>query len=235
MDPDATPPAAVGPPATSEDDQRHGTPVERAVTAQGGVMRRRRSIRWLIEGLLIVVSVALGFSLTQWGDRRRERELADRMLLSVRTEVEYNRATLDPYLSIHRAWRDAFDRHDLSTGSGSAIDVLFETRPPLLPGMTTNVPLLRRAAWDTALSTGALRLIDYDLAAGISEIYNMQEYAASRFPVLFSDPAFFDPSARVAASRLAQTTMRELTFGEESLVALYDKHLPGIRAAAGGR
>jgi hypothetical protein len=49
------------------------------------------------------------------------------------------------------------------------------TRPHLPPKIRTNVPLFRRAAWDTALSTGALRLMDYDLAAGLSEIYGMQD------------------------------------------------------------
>lgn len=196
---------------------------------------RRRWIHWLLEGMLIVVSVALGFGLTQWGERRHERELAERMLLGIRAEVEYNRATLDPYLPIHRAWRDAVGRRDPSIGMGSAMDVLFEARPPLRQEMTTNVPLFRRAAWDTALSTGALRLIDYDLAANISEIYNMQAYAASMFPPLFTELPLYDPAARVAALRLAQTTMKELTFAEESLLALYDRYLPAIRRATGER
>jgi hypothetical protein len=97
-----------------------------------------------------------------------------------------------------------------------------------------NVPLLRRAAWDTALSTGALRLIDYDLAAGLSEIYGMQDYAGATFIKLFSDPLFFDPSGRSATIRLAQMTMQELTWAEETLLALYDKHWPTIRAATRG-
>lgn len=192
-------------------------------------------MHWLLEGLFIVVSVALGFGLTQWGEARHDRELADRMLLGVRAEVERNRATLEPYIPIHRAWRDVLDAQDPATATGSAMELLFDIRPPLQPGMTTNIPLLRRAAWDTALSTGALRLVDYDLAAGISEIYNMQAYAATAFPELFAQTAFFDPASRAAAVRLTQVTMRELTFAEESLLELYDTHLPAIRAATGER
>lgn len=191
----------------------------------------RRSIHWLLEGLLIVVSVALGFSLTQWGERRHDRELAQRMVLSVQAEVEYNRALVDRYIPIHRTWRDALDRHDRASGSGSAVDVLFDTRPSLPADMNTNVPVLRRAAWDTALSTGALRLVDYDVAAGISEIYSMQEYASSLFPTLFDDASFFDATMRAATIRLAQTNLRELTFAEESLFALYEKYLPVLREA----
>lgn len=195
----------------------------------------KKPIHWLFEGALIVVSVLLAFSLTEFGEYRNERELASRMLGSVRTEVEYNRATLAPFIAFHREWQTVLEREDPSSGTGSAIDVLFATRPELPPDFRTNVPLLRRAAWDTALSTGALRLVDYDMAAGLSEIYGMQGYAASTFPRLFSDPSFFDPSGRSATIRLAQNTMEELLFAEETLLALYDKHLPAIQAEAGGR
>ena len=167
------------------------------------------------------------------GEYRSERELAARMLAGIRAEVEYNRAALAPYVPVHGAWQEALEKENPSNGSASAIDALFATRPKLAPEFRTNVPLLRRAAWDTALSTGALRLIDYDLAAALSEIYGMQEYAGATFPRLFSDPSLFDPAARSASIRLVQTTMRELVFAEETLLALYDRHLPLIRKESG--
>jgi hypothetical protein len=230
--PDANVPASrvqVGGASRSEDAQGN------AAIGEDRPAISRKPLHWLLEGVFIVVSVVLGFSLTELGEYRNERELAARMLASIRAEVEYNRAALAPFVPVHRAWQEALEREDPSNGTGSAIDVLFATRPKLPPEFRTNVPLLRRAAWDTALSTGALRLIDYDLAAGLSEIYGMQEYAGTTFPRLFSDPSFFDPVGRSATIKLAQTTMRELTFAEESLLAFYDKHLPAIRARAGSQ
>lgn len=195
----------------------------------------RRPIHWLLEGIFIVVSVLLGFGINEFGEYRRERGLAARMLASIQSEVDYNRAAVSAFIPIHRAWRDALQKQSTSVQAGSGIDVLLETRPQLSPEMRTNIPLLRRAAWDTALSTGSLRLIDYDLAAGLSEMYGMQDYAASAFSKLFSEPSFFDPSARASMIRVAQTSMQEMTWAEETLLALYDKHLPAIRAGAGGR
>jgi hypothetical protein len=192
----------------------------------------RKPVHWLLEGVFIVVSVVLGFSLTEFGEYRNERELATRMTVSIRREVEYNQATLKPFIPIHRAWQKALETESPSNGTGSAIDVLFATRPQLPPEIRTNVPFLRRAAWDTALSTGALRLIDYDLAAGLSELYGMQDYTSATFPKLFSDPSFFDPSGRSGTIRLTQTTMQELLWSEETLAALYDKYLPALRARA---
>jgi len=63
----------------------------------------------------------------------------------------------------------------------------------------------------------------------------MQDYAGATFPELFSDPSFFDLSGRSATIKLAQTTMTEMMLAEETRLALYDKHLPAIRAGAGGQ
>ena len=55
------------------------------------------------------------------------------------------------------------------------VDIYIAVRPPLPAGATLDVPMVRHGAWDAALSTGALRLIDYDVVAGLSDIYQMQE------------------------------------------------------------
>src|SRR5687767_15809919 len=101
------------------------------------------------------------------------------VVASVQAEIEYNRGALEPFLPFHGAWSTAIDQLDPGAGTGPGIDAFFAARPPIPPGIRQNVPFLRRAAWDTASSTGALRLIDYDLAAALSEIYGPQQYASS--------------------------------------------------------
>jgi hypothetical protein len=44
----------------------------------------------LLEGLFIIVSVALGFGVAQFGEYRNNRDLARRVLTSLRSEVEGN-------------------------------------------------------------------------------------------------------------------------------------------------
>ena len=192
----------------------------------------RPPLHWLLEGLFIVVSVVLGFTVSEYGKARDDRELARRMLTSIQAEIEHNRRTLEPFIPIHRSWSEALDRRNPADATGSAVELFFEARPQLPSEITANVPLLRRAAWDTAVSTGALRLIDYDLAAGLSEMYRMQEYAYSTFGAMFAQPAFFDPAGRAGTFKQAQTMMVEMTWAEEAVLKLYDKHLPAIRAAA---
>jgi hypothetical protein len=193
----------------------------------------RRPLHWLLEGIFIVVSVILGFAITEFGEHRDNRALARRMLTAIRAEVEHNRATVTPFVAIHRQWAEALARHVTAPdASHSAIDILFATRPQLPANVRTNIPLLRRAAWDAALSTGALRLIDYELAAGLAEAYEMQAYAGENFAKLFSDVSLFDPAARAGALRLVQITIGETAWAEETLLALYDKQVVALRAAA---
>lgn len=192
----------------------------------------RPPLHWLLEGLFIVVSVALGFAFSEYGKARDDHELARRMLAGIQAEIEYNRKTLEPFIPMHRAWREALERRNPADGTGAAVELFFETRPALPAEIKANVPLLRRAAWDTAVSSGGLRLIDYDLAAALSEMYRMQDYAYSTFVAMFSQPAFFDPAGRAGTFKQAQTMMVEMTWAEETVLGLYDKHLPAIRAAA---
>jgi hypothetical protein len=208
--------------------------------AEGGAPASKAPIRrtlphWLLEGLFIVISVALGFAVAQFGERRSNRELAARMLASLQSEVEANLVMLEPYVPIHRQWAQGLAKQSAADANGSGFDAFMAARPEMPAGTTTNVPILRRAAWDAALSTGALRLVDYDLAAGLSEIYGMQDYAAQTFGrIPFSDMEFFEPAGRLAAIGLMQMSLNEMVWVEGRLLALYRQHLPAIRAAATG-
>lgn len=120
--------------------------------------------------------------------------------------------------------------------SSTACGVFFATRPDL-GAIKTSFPIFRRAAWDTALSTGALRLLDYDLAAGLSEIYQMQElFKGNLEKVGVSSTDWFDPAAREAAVRKQYMGQIELQYDESYLLLpLYRKYLPLIASAMGHR
>jgi len=199
---------------------------------------------WLVEGVFIVVSVALGFWVTQYREERQNRELVARVLKGLDAEVQYNVATLEPYADIQTRWIAAMeklgDAKDRETGfpvcpaSSTACGVFFATRPDL-GRLKSSFPLFRRAAWDTALSTGALRLLDYDLVAGLSEIYQMQDlYRDNLEKIRISSTDWFDPRAREAAVHKLYMGMIEIQWDEQQLLLpLYRKYRPLIAAASG--
>ena len=197
--------------------------------------RRRSFPHWLLEGLFIVISVMLGFAVAQFGEYRNNRELAARVLASMRAEIESNIALLEPMVPIHSKWADALRSVDTSNAAQSGLDLFFATRPPL-PAKTSPFPVLRRSAWDAAVSSGALRLMDYSVAEALSEVYAVQAIATGNVDKLsnafHSTTAPFDPAARVAAARMLWLTIEDIRYAEAALLELYRKHLPAIRAAA---
>jgi hypothetical protein len=95
---------------------------------------------WLLEGVFIVISVALGFWVAQVRERENH-ELAARVLKGIEAEVQYNLATLEPFIEIQQRWLDSMGKlgaaTDRQTGfavcptSSTACGVFFATRPDL--------------------------------------------------------------------------------------------------------
>jgi hypothetical protein len=201
---------------------------------------------WLVEGLFIVVSVALGFWVTQVREERQNHELASRVLKGLEAEMKANISTLEPFVDIQDKWLKAMaslgDAKDRRTGfpvcptSATACGVFFATRPDL-GNLNTSFPTFQHAAWDTALSTGALRLLDYDLVADLSEVYQRQElFRGNMDKVGVGTTDWYDPAARDAAVRKLYMAMVELQYDERQLLLpLYRTYLPRIETAIGQR
>ena len=154
---------------------------------------------WLLEGVIVVVSVLLGFAVAQYGENRANKVLAKRALTGLQAELEHNLALVEPYAAFHRAYVDELEKTHAAAGHESGFEVFLKVRPELPRHSETDVPIPRRGAWEAAISSGALRFIDYDLIASLSEIYQMQDHvdaAIERIPV--SGAAFFAPESRDA-------------------------------------
>ncbi len=203
-----------------------------------GGNRLRESIpHWLLEGLFIVVSVALGFAVAQFGEYRANRELVARVLAGIEAEMKHNLATVTPFVPVHQNWLEALGKVDRSVTGQSAFNTFFALRPALPAAARSSFPILRRSAWDTAVSGGALRLIDYDVVALLSETYRMQEIATANVDRrmadgILSSVAIYDPAHRVASIELLQFTLRDVVSAEAMLAESYREHLPRISAAA---
>jgi len=205
-------------------------------TRAGAAKVRKTPPHWLLEGLFIIVSVALGFGVAQFGEYRNNRQLASRALGSLEAEVEHNLAILEPLVPIHGRWVEDLAKADTSKSSQAGLDVYFATRPDLPADAKSPFPFLRRSAWDAAMSGGALRLIDYDVATALSEIYRLQEIATGNVDRLangaLSSTAVFEPASRVSSVRLLWLTLADIQSAESALLDLYRQHLPTIRDAA---
>jgi hypothetical protein len=197
------------------------TKVEREVLSIGRV---------LFESLLLVVSVVLGFMVSEWGTHAKERELAANVRRSIAQEVAENLKTMDEQIARHEAGLKALDsvRPDPAK---PALLVMEETIPR---GSVSALPM-KRAAWDAAVSSGALRLLDHDLVERYSEIYVNQERIydddVSWLKNVFYRPENFEPSQQKAALATLRGVLQELHGNEDYVRGLYRKNLPYLQQA----
>jgi hypothetical protein len=97
---------------------------------------------------------------------------------------------------------------------------------------------LRDAAWETASTTGALRLLDYETASVLSETYLVQRtligQSMQRLSEQFLAPANFDPASQRTMLRTEHMLMNELASQEASLITIYRQTLRKLPRAGDG-
>ncbi len=201
---------------------------------------------WLIEGTFIAFSVGLGFWVSGIRERNQNKELVERVLRAVDDEIAYNRAQIEPSLPFEKKWIANLEAAGLSKNlksgyggcptSETACGLFFATRPPR-GSSTSNFPVLRSAAWETAAATGALRLMDIQLVAGLSELYQIQDlYKANIDKVGSGSTDWFDPAFHEPAVRKLYLALDELYYDQSDvLLPLYNKLQPIVHAAVGSK
>jgi hypothetical protein len=172
--------------------------------------------RLAFESALIILSVLLGLALNEWGERRRERNRAAETVANFRREITQNIATLERAIPRHRQMAE---RLQTAAGQSRPGETAFDGFAAMMPEGGLDLVPLRDAAWETAVSTGSLRLLRYDQAAALSETYLIQRKSIAstidRISDRFLTPQNFEPATRGPMLRTHQMLMVELS-GQES-------------------
>jgi hypothetical protein len=183
----------------------------------------------VFESALIVVSVVLGFVISEWGTHAKERELAANVRRNIAIEVADNLKAIEPQVARHKAALALLDRVKPDP-SEPAIQIFFDN---LLGDLGEP---MKRAAWDAAVSSGALRLLDQGLVARYSQIYVDQERVYDEDPAWLKAaiyrPENFDPKQQKVALATLHGELRELIGNEGYMRDLYRRELPALQKAA---
>lgn len=182
--------------------------------------------RFGFESVLIVLSVLVGLALNEWRELRAERARAETALVNFRRELAENLATLERRQPKHAALAERLQRAAEQDRPG---ETAFASFRQLMPeGGLDNAPL-RDAAWETALSTGALRLLDYEPAALLSETYLVQrraiEQTVQTMAARFLMPENFQPALRRPMLQTHGMIFVELSGQESYLIDVYRQAL----------
>ncbi len=184
----------------------------------------------LVESVLVVGSILLALALDEWNEDREFEDLASRSLVNFEREIQQNRLRVEDVTLFHAGLRDVLANMDASGGA-----VPTTTIRNIMEGFQP--ALLVSTAWETAVATGALGYMDYDVVAGLSLTYNMQERLVTLNQSGLNDLLVggFRSGEADLLVYAANRYMRELTEAEQRLQGVYDLVLGLIAETLGER
>ncbi len=132
---------------------------------------------WISQGVfqsvLIVGSILIALAFDGWREESEEAELVERAIHSFSLELHQNMGRIGDVIPYHKALYEILYRNH-SDGEITEIWQLNDIVQGFQAGMLENT------AWDTAVATGALTKMDYELVNALSFTYSRQDsYEAS--------------------------------------------------------
>ena len=123
--------------------------------------------RVLFESMLIILSILVALGLDEWRDERQKAENIDQALVNFIGEIQQNRARVEDAAPFNQGLRHVLNRRQQVKAIESVATFIniIESYNPVV---------LRSTAWETAIATGSLAKMDYDLVSALSLTYSLQ-------------------------------------------------------------
>jgi hypothetical protein len=121
----------------------------------------------LFESALIVVSILVALGLDEWREKREDSQVVLHALTSFMSEVRQNKIRVEDAAPFNQGLKSVLNRHYLEDDITSIDDFvsMVESYSPVV---------LQSTAWETALATGSLAKMEYNLVAALSLTYSLQ-------------------------------------------------------------
>lgn len=135
------------------------------------VMKTEWFVRGFVESVFVVGSILLALGVDEWSENRDFAELADQSLGIFEQEIVQNRDRVEDGLPYHQGIRQ------ILAGMMATPPPVIDLRR-IMEGLEP--PALQTTAWETALATGALTHMDFDIVRALSLTYTLQEGFVAR-------------------------------------------------------
>ena len=124
--------------------------------------------RTIVESALIVISILLALALDEWQEDLEIQELIDRSIVNFQNELTQNKSRIEDIGVYHRGVLQVLQRRTFVSDSQSLEEFrnIMEALQPIV---------LTSSAWETAVATGALGRMDYELVSALTLTYNTQQ------------------------------------------------------------
>lgn len=123
--------------------------------------------RVLFESALIVLSILVALGLDEWRENREDEETVQLALSNFVREIQQNQASVEDSAPFNQGLRSVL-RNRYQTGDIGSVDEFVNMVESYAPAV------LQSTAWETALATGSLAKMEYDLVSALSLTYSLQ-------------------------------------------------------------
>ncbi|ABI64702.1 MAG: hypothetical protein ACJA0K_001830 [Maricaulis maris] len=196
--------------------------------------------RALVEGLLILFAVVLGFIVNEWREDVADQRAAEAAMGRVVAEIEANIEALEDVVAYHEEVVERIGARvaEIEASPEPVESVLFDEFPRVLP-RGVNAPGLSRFAWEHAQQHGRLNVLPYERVSEVARIYEMQAYGVEStwrqiVDLLFSGPQIMSSQDLVPSLRFTQIGFTELASQERFLINQYQRLLVEMGEAEQG-
>ena len=134
-------------------------------------MAPRATYVWLpqviFESMLIVISILVALGLDEWRSDRQDAENIEHALSNFISEIQQNRARVEDAAPFNQGLHHVLSRRQevRAIESVATFINIIDSYSPVV---------LQSTAWETALATGALARMDYNLVSALSLTYSLQ-------------------------------------------------------------
>ena len=123
--------------------------------------------RVLFESALIVLSILVALGLDEWRQNREDEESVQLALSNFVREIQQNQAGVEDSAPFNQGLRSVL-RNRYQTDDIGSVDDFVNMVESFAPAV------LQSTAWETALATGSLAKMEYDLVSALSLTYSLQ-------------------------------------------------------------
>jgi len=121
----------------------------------------------IIESVLIVVSILVALGLDEWREKREDEEFVRTALSNFLIEVRQNKNRVEDAAPFNKGLRQVLSQHYVNEDIAT-VDEFVNMVEIYSPAG------LQSTAWDTALATGSLAKMEYNLVTALSMTYSLQ-------------------------------------------------------------
>jgi hypothetical protein len=183
--------------------------------------------RVLFESFLIVISILVALALDEWRETRENDQTVRQALLNFHSEIGQNRSRIEDATPFNQGLLNVLQMR-YQEGDVDSVDEFVNMVESYTPAV------LQSTAWETALATGSLAKMDYNLVSALSLTYSLQgRYQAATRTGMddLMSPQNLSPNQMNLAVFNSVRYLSDTTGMEAELVAVYNEASAVIRSA----